>query len=1393
MSSPPSSKFRADAPVFTPRFSVIAALPLPLPPPPPPSAPPSYPDGLVRLTLSPTTTLTPIPPPTSIPESTISTVLEAPINILSEIPIIRKPRLPFKKSHIENQPKRLDVLLQQVHNGKQSKSISNKKSEKNDKTKSLFDDNTETNSTTPYYLYSHTKSSTPSQTKEIYRIDTLSTLVHEAAVTNNLVTLEEYSRVWSHDEYISALLSKNAQGDTPLHSSIRHGNEAAAEFLLKTGADPRAKCGSGDFKCSAIHLIVSLSIPSLLRSIINKGADINGRDCKRRTPLHYAAKLVNNNENRNRIICIEILLSAGCDTNAIDEDGFTPLLYAAAFNNIPALELLLAQGAGIVSKIEPLMRSSGSSFEVKSSVLSPIHILCENGYSDAVHAILSNVEMSFAPPTYDSKGEMSGIQYRDCIHAILASRHGKLRIDTVLHSAIRSESLTTVNIILQAAIRSSCLEFIIELRNGDGYTPLQLACCLVKNEDEIKSKLTSLTNTDAWLTTRNATSSLFDHPNPAVSTSASSPVPTSTPVSQKSSRLELIKLLTVTGGASIEISLGTSRKHLPPSPLSLSISSGDLDSAAYLLGEGASSFSTHSVESLRTFSRNETMYLGRRRMPYTGRRFLPYSLSEQVDLFAWQLRQSLSHANVNFAEEEEKIMNLGVLLDSGLGSDIQIVLIEEPEIGWQTSFSIISLFDGVLSKDTHYNIQPMGFMFHSHDKSHIISIEKTNLLSTLFLHSEILALRSSYFRTLLFGNGAEASLIRQEKGNGNGNGNIPSIEIHIPSVDAMNLVITYLYTGKIITTVRSRAISILWNSISEAIITDKTEIGSYLTNIEIRTLPETILYFEAIILANTFDIPDLVHTLESQLMLCAYGAALIELGQALVDMTLLDVGKNLISLGETQLEINKSQSWIISPIFALDFYSQSTLTEKEMDKKPLLLRYAPNPYAQIKEDPTIIDSSIVDIITDFNEMDATIALSLINSYLLDNLTITISNTASSNFAIVTSKRIAKLVHYLLPIEGIREKLKEYVNRYIQPSNSTKDTTFQTKDFSAPSDLVIVSSRFMKSMQWDFINANGKEKQEEDSTSITLRDLTPFALAIFAVKELPQIRYCGPTALWQCALQELEHPTRFKPPACFSITITSLRSIFTCYLPSPFLKRFYQTPGSELLTFDFSICSINQEQEEFLNIQIINSIEQFAKYICGDSWALFSSDKWPKIIKEELIVRDLNVNKLKHPAICLHCLHTQLSPTLSNLLLLLSISQCSISSLTSTIARQLCKYLNRIATEALQEALLLKPSLSLVTVLTTILVTISDVNSSSSEDVMDVLKNLKLSAQVALLRVLSKCVSAEIEKIEFELTVPRHILYEKEESIKETRCFLSILGHKSKISKIIKWAMSLQIR
>jgi hypothetical protein len=159
----------------------------------------------------------------------------------------------------------------------------------------------------PYYLYSHTKSSTLSQTKEIYRIDTRSTLVHEAAVTNNLVTLEEYSRVWSHDEYISALLSKNAQGDTPLHSSIRHGNEAAAEFLLQTGADPRAKCGSGDFKCSAIHLIVSLSIPSLLRSIINKGADINGRDCKRRTPLHYATKLVNNNENRNRIICIEII------------------------------------------------------------------------------------------------------------------------------------------------------------------------------------------------------------------------------------------------------------------------------------------------------------------------------------------------------------------------------------------------------------------------------------------------------------------------------------------------------------------------------------------------------------------------------------------------------------------------------------------------------------------------------------------------------------------------------------------------------------------------------------------------------------------------------------------------------------------------------------------------------------------------------------------------------------------------------------------------------------------------------------------------------------------------------------------------------------------------------
>ena len=58
----------------------------------------------------------------------------------------------------------------------------------------------------------------------------------------------------------------------------------------------------------------------------------------RATPLIFAAKMVYNK-------CVELLLNAGANVNYIDSSGRSALHWAAAVNNIQAMELLIKHGA----------------------------------------------------------------------------------------------------------------------------------------------------------------------------------------------------------------------------------------------------------------------------------------------------------------------------------------------------------------------------------------------------------------------------------------------------------------------------------------------------------------------------------------------------------------------------------------------------------------------------------------------------------------------------------------------------------------------------------------------------------------------------------------------------------------------------------------------------------------------------------------------------------------------------------------------------------------------------------------------------------------------------------------------------------------------------------------
>jgi ankyrin repeat protein len=159
--------------------------------------------------------------------------------------------------------------------------------------------------------------------------------------------------------------TKDIKGNTPLHAAAVKGDIKTANLLISKGADvnvenkygltpvSRALLSDGGgrlmvellvskgAKVSALHLAAHRGDIDKVRSILEKGTNVDVRDKAGHTPLFYAA-------SAGQLHVVEFLISKGADVNAKDNrDGETPLFYAgdAGWKNV--VELLIAKGADI--------------------------------------------------------------------------------------------------------------------------------------------------------------------------------------------------------------------------------------------------------------------------------------------------------------------------------------------------------------------------------------------------------------------------------------------------------------------------------------------------------------------------------------------------------------------------------------------------------------------------------------------------------------------------------------------------------------------------------------------------------------------------------------------------------------------------------------------------------------------------------------------------------------------------------------------------------------------------------------------------------------------------------------------------------------------------------------
>jgi hypothetical protein len=146
-------------------------------------------------------------------------------------------------------------------------------------------------------------------------------------------------------EYVRRLAARpdswQAMGASPLHASVAREDTSGVRSLLEAGADVRA--ATDEHGLSPLHIAAATGNGEIAELLAARGADINLRDARGRTPLCIAALT-----DRGALAAWS-LVEHGADLDAADEDGLTALEHALARDRLALVQLLLVYGATIQS------------------------------------------------------------------------------------------------------------------------------------------------------------------------------------------------------------------------------------------------------------------------------------------------------------------------------------------------------------------------------------------------------------------------------------------------------------------------------------------------------------------------------------------------------------------------------------------------------------------------------------------------------------------------------------------------------------------------------------------------------------------------------------------------------------------------------------------------------------------------------------------------------------------------------------------------------------------------------------------------------------------------------------------------------------------------------------
>jgi ankyrin repeat protein len=155
-------------------------------------------------------------------------------------------------------------------------------------------------------------------------------------------------RPGANGKFASYLIEKGANIEaldnnnrTPLHIAASKGNRHVVQVLVDAGANINHRDKGG---ITPLHeaVVSGAGAESVVEYLLSKGCEIDSQDSDGRTALHRVTPLAQLTSSRT---ILTLLVERGTNLKLSDNDGDTPLLWAAKASCFPAVEILLLHGA----------------------------------------------------------------------------------------------------------------------------------------------------------------------------------------------------------------------------------------------------------------------------------------------------------------------------------------------------------------------------------------------------------------------------------------------------------------------------------------------------------------------------------------------------------------------------------------------------------------------------------------------------------------------------------------------------------------------------------------------------------------------------------------------------------------------------------------------------------------------------------------------------------------------------------------------------------------------------------------------------------------------------------------------------------------------------------------